>query len=111
MLMIIPGKPKGVMSVIDTFVEAMPPGPSPYASEGGAWPVHCATEMEIVVPAVGASAVDYTFEPEEGPVRLPPVWRCSCGFQLDAWAAGWTKPAESLTPEHCVPVLAGTFPA
>jgi hypothetical protein len=50
--------------------------------------------MEIAVPALGGAAVEYTFEPEEEPVRLPPVWRCSCGFQLDAWATGWPELAE-----------------
>jgi hypothetical protein len=109
--MIIPEKAKGVMSAIETFFEAVPPVPLPSASDGGDWPVHCATEMEIVVPAVGGSAVGYTFEPAEGPVRLPPVWRCSCGFQLDAWATGWTELPESLTPEPRVPVLTGTVTA
>ncbi|MFF1252482.1 hypothetical protein ACFVYC_08300 [Pseudarthrobacter sp. NPDC058329] len=41
--------------------------------------------MELVTPAVGPVAVGYTFEPDHGgPVQLPPVWRCGCGFQLDA---------------------------
>ena len=54
-------------------------------SEGGA-AVHCGSAMDLVTPAVGPVAVGYTFEPEEGgPVQLPPVWRCGCGFQLDAW--------------------------
>lgn len=54
-------------------------------SEGGA-AVHCGSAMDLVTPAVGPAAVGYTFEPEEGgPVQLPPVWRCGCGFQLDAW--------------------------
>lgn len=49
-------------------------------------PLHCGTAMELVTPAVGPVAVGYTFEPNGGgPVRLPPVWRCGCGFQLDAW--------------------------
>jgi hypothetical protein len=47
--------------------------------------VHCGPAMELVTPAVGP-AIGYTFEPEDGgPVQLPPVWRCGCGFQLDAW--------------------------
>ena len=42
--------------------------------------------MDLVTPAVGPAAVGYSFEPEGGgPVQLPPVWRCGCGFQLDAW--------------------------
>lgn len=41
--------------------------------------------MELVTPAVGPTAVGYTFEPADRPEELPPVWRCGCGFQLDAW--------------------------
>lgn len=41
--------------------------------------------MDLVTPAVGAAGVGYTFEPDDGgPLHLPPVWRCGCGFQLDA---------------------------
>jgi hypothetical protein len=48
--------------------------------------VHCGSVMELVTPAVGPAAVGYSFEAEDGgPVHLPPVWRCGCGFQLDAW--------------------------
>lgn len=48
--------------------------------------MHCGVPMELVVPAVGPQAVE-SFEPEEdAAVRLPPVWRCNCGFQLDAVA-------------------------
>jgi hypothetical protein len=48
--------------------------------------VHCGTPMHLVTPAIGPAAAHYTFEPDaEGPVELPPVWRCPCGFQLDAW--------------------------
>lgn len=54
--------------------------------------MHCGEPMELVVPAVGPQAVEYSFEPEEDePLYLPPVWRCSCGFQLDAVAG--TAPA------------------
>lgn len=48
-------------------------------------PVHCGTLMELVTPAVGPLSTGYTFEPPVEPIRLPPVWRCGCGFQLDAW--------------------------
>ena len=42
--------------------------------------------MELVTPALGGAGVLYTFEPDgPGAVELPPVWRCRCGFQLDAW--------------------------
>ena len=48
--------------------------------------LHCGTPMELVTPAVGPADAGYTFEPEgAGPIELPPVWRCRCGFQLDAW--------------------------
>jgi hypothetical protein len=47
--------------------------------------VHCGTAMELVTPVVGSVAADYTFAPDAGsPRQLPPVWRCGCGFQLDA---------------------------
>jgi hypothetical protein len=84
------------VSILVTFTEFLPldslPGSSsfnvPYLSgsyEGSA-AVHCGSAMDLVTPAVGPAAVGYTFEPEEGgPVQLPPVWRCGCGFQLDAW--------------------------
>ena len=79
-----------------TFTEFLPldslPGsssfnvPSPSGGTEGGAAVHCGTAMYLVTPAVGPAAVGYTFEPEEGgPVQLPPVWRCGCGFQLDAW--------------------------
>ncbi|WP_082072218.1 hypothetical protein [Pseudarthrobacter chlorophenolicus] len=58
------------------------------ASAGGAEQTfHCGTPMELVTPAVGRAAMGYSFDPDEFvPVKLPPVWRCQCGFQLDAWA-------------------------
>lgn len=48
--------------------------------------VHCGTAMELVTPALAWTRTGYTFEPE-GLCKdeLPPVWRCQCGFQLDAW--------------------------
>lgn len=48
-------------------------------------PFHCETLMELVTPAVGPLSTGYTFGPPVEPIRLPPVWRCGCGFQLDAW--------------------------
>jgi len=56
--------------------------------EGPDAPVHCGSLMELGTPTVGLLATGYSFEPPAEPVRLPPVWRCSCGFQLDAWGAG-----------------------
>ncbi len=42
--------------------------------------------MDLVTPAVGRAAMGYSFDPDDFvPVKLPPVWRCQCGFQLDAW--------------------------
>ncbi|WP_255771736.1 hypothetical protein [Pseudarthrobacter sulfonivorans] len=95
------------MSAINAYFEPLTLDPVSAPSSGrDDWPVHCATEMEMVVPAVGGTAVEYTFEPEAGPVRLPPVWRCRCGFQLDAWATGWPEPAEAPgAPEQLVPAL------
>ncbi|WP_285249633.1 hypothetical protein [Pseudarthrobacter sp. fls2-241-R2A-168] len=58
--------------------------------------VHCGTSMELVTPAVGPAAVGYTFGPDDGgPVQLPPVWRCGCGFQLDAGLGAAHIPALS----------------
>lgn len=86
----------GVVSVLVTFTELLPleslACSAPFNAspqQGGAAispAVHCGSAMELVTPAVGPAAVGYTFEPEDGgPVHLPPVWRCGCGFQLDAW--------------------------
>lgn len=58
----------------------------PFAEATGSAAVHCGSLMELVTPAVGPAAVGYSFDPgNAGPVELPPVWRCGCGFQLDAW--------------------------
>ena len=56
----------------------------PLAREGSA-PLHCSEPMELVIPALGDEAAGYSFDHTEAPVQLPPVWRCGCGFQLDAW--------------------------
>jgi hypothetical protein len=82
--------------VLVTFTELLPleslPCSAPFEASpqrGGAASgpaVHCGSVMELVTPAVGPAAVAYSFEAEDGgPVHLPPVWRCGCGFQLDAW--------------------------
>jgi hypothetical protein len=86
----------GVVSVLVTFTELLPldsPADSAHSSvsstsegKGNGLAVHCGAPMDLVTPAVGPAAVGYSFEPEDGaPVQLPPVWRCGCGFQLDAW--------------------------
>lgn len=67
------------LSEPDLLLEQQPP------AAGSGTPGHCGVPMELETPALGA-AVGYTFEPDDRPViQLPPVWRCSCGFQLDAW--------------------------
>lgn len=58
-----------------------------HLSDAGGAPLHCSEPMELVTPAFGASAAVYSFDQAGGPVQLPPVWRCGCGFQLDAWVA------------------------
>ncbi|QDG90056.1 hypothetical protein NIBR502770_17325 [Pseudarthrobacter sp. NIBRBAC000502770] len=51
--------------------------------------VHCGTPMQLVTPALGWQRASYTFAPTApGDSELPPVWRCACGFQLDACSAG-----------------------
>lgn len=67
-----------------------------FASRAGGAPVHCGTPMEFVRQSLGKSnefVVNYTFESGPRPVQLPPVWRCACGFQLDAQAS---RPVGSL---------------
>ena len=94
------------MSALVTFTELGSPdvlagrtslngfGPDP--EPDGLTAVHCGTAMELVTPAVGPVAVGYTFGPDDaGPVLLPPVWRCGCGFQLDAGLG--TAPAPALS--------------
>jgi hypothetical protein len=86
----------GVVSALATFTDlgalsacSNRPSLDPAGQVNSAWqgaPLHCGTTMELVTPAVGPVAVGYTFKPDDGgPVQLPPVWRCGCGFQLDAW--------------------------
>ena len=45
-------------------------------------PSHCGTPMEWTAPVLDAMSV-YSFDAGSGSADLPPVWRCSCGFQLD----------------------------
>lgn len=72
---------------LESPARCAPSNASPQQGEPTTGPaVHCGSVMELVIPAVGPAAVGYSFEPEDGgPVHLPPVWRCGCGFQLDAW--------------------------
>ncbi|MDP9889215.1 hypothetical protein J2X98_002820 [Pseudarthrobacter enclensis] len=91
------------MSVLVTFLEVSPPDPrlgapvpglTPSSLDGTTAPqgepaVHCGTRMQLVTPAIGWEGASYTFASmgADG-TTLPPVWRCSCGFQLDAGIAG-----------------------
>ena len=117
MLTIIPRHPyTGVVSALVTFTELLPLEPLPGSAPCNASPredaaasgpaVHCGSAMELVTPAVGPAAVGYSFEAEDsGPVHLPPVWRCGCGFQLDAWiqspyACGSQDGTVAPGPEH-----------
>jgi hypothetical protein len=43
-------------------------------------PLHCGVAMEWKTPDPVAMSA-YSFD--TGTEELPPVWRCSCGFQLD----------------------------
>jgi hypothetical protein len=102
MLTIVPKLlPNGVVSVLVTFTEVSPPDPGtagevPTSSlqstlDGTTAPqgnhaVHCGAAMQLVTPAVGGGSASYTFAPSDAcGIELPPVWRCACGFQLDAW--------------------------
>lgn len=102
MLTIVPKLlPNGVVSVLVTFTEVSPPDPGtagevPTSSlqstlDGTTAPqgkaaVHCGSPMQLVTPALGWERASYTFAPTDaGSTELPPVWRCACGFQLDAW--------------------------
>jgi len=98
--------PNGVVSVLITFTKVSPPDPWMGASipgsridltqptlDGTTAPqdgpaIHCGTPMQLVTPAIGSGGASYTFAPTDwgGSELLPPVWRCGCGFQLDAWS-------------------------
>jgi hypothetical protein len=60
--------------------------------------VHCGAAMQLVTQAVRWEQASYTFAPadDEG-TELPPVWRCACGFQLDAWPAGEIRESRAST--------------
>ena len=95
--------PNGVVSVLVTFTEVLPPDPGTAGGvltsglrsplDGTTAPqgnpaVHCGAAMQLVTPAVGGGNASYTFAASDAAgTELPPVWRCACGFQLDAWTA------------------------
>lgn len=63
---------------------AEPGAPAPVlsASPASKAPSHCGMPMEWTAPALDAMSA-YSFDAGMGSAELPPVWRCSCGFQLD----------------------------
>jgi hypothetical protein len=61
--------------------------------------------MELATPAIGPAAAAYSFPPEDAVLtELPPVWRCRCGFQLDAWLAADSADEAAVLAEACVPL-------
>lgn len=61
---------------------------------------HCGSPMQLVTPALRWERASYTFAPTDaGDTELPPVWRCACGFQLDAW----TPDAPAAHPSAALP--------
>ncbi|HEU4667725.1 MAG TPA: hypothetical protein VFS79_08690 [Arthrobacter sp.] len=98
---------------LESLPDSAPFTPSPQRGGAASGPaVHCGSVMELVTPAVGPAAVGYSFDAEDGgPVHLPPVWRCGCGFQLDAWirspyAHDWQDGAVAPDPAHPVALSA-----
>jgi len=47
-------------------------------------PFHCGEAMEWTTPVPGPVELAYSYDAAEAPAELPEVWRCGCGFQLDA---------------------------
>ncbi|MET3809982.1 hypothetical protein [Arthrobacter sp. UYEF3] len=45
-------------------------------------PSHCGTPMRWTAPVLEVMAA-FSFDTGSGSAELPPVWRCTCGFQLD----------------------------
>ena len=71
----------------ETFTDLTRPTLDGTTAPQGGCAVHCGTPMQLVTPAVGLEAATYTFGPADAVgTELPPVWRCGCGFQLDAWS-------------------------
>ncbi|NUT70510.1 hypothetical protein HNO81_04900 [Pseudarthrobacter sp. C4D7] len=66
--------------------------------------IHCGSPMQLVTPASGWQGTSYTFAPAgAGLAALPPVWRCACGFQLDAWATDDCADHNSAAPSFAFP--------
>lgn len=78
----IPGAGAAPLGAPDSPAEpgaAAPVLPMTTASKA---PSHCGASMEWTAPALDAMSA-YSFDAGIGSAELPPVWRCSCGFQLD----------------------------
>lgn len=78
-LLTIPETPGAVTASLDSAAAAEPDA-APSAGPLSLAPSHCGAPMEWTVPALAAMSA-YSFD--SGAAPLPPVWRCSCGFQLD----------------------------
>ncbi|WP_147294406.1 hypothetical protein [Arthrobacter sp. RT-1] len=66
--------------------------------------VHCGTPMELATPAIGQVGAGYSFPPDNAVlIELPPVWRCRCGFQLDAWLPADSADEAAVLAEACAP--------
>ena len=63
-------------------VEPGAPAPAALSNAPSKAPSHCGAPMEWTAPALAAMSA-YSFGSAAGSADLPPVWRCSCGFQLD----------------------------
>jgi hypothetical protein len=53
----------------------------------GQAPVHCSGPMELRAFVPGQSTAIHTYDTGRDTAAFPPVWRCHCGFQLDAQPA------------------------
>lgn len=78
-LLTIPATPGAVTASLD-LPAAAEPDAVPAAGPLSLAPSHCGAPMEWTDPALAAMSA-YSFD--SGAAPLPPVWRCSCGFQLD----------------------------
>lgn len=77
-----PGAGAAPVSAPHFPAEMAAPAPWLPASPASMAPRHCGTTMEWTEPALAAMSA-YSFDAGTGSADLPPVWRCSCGFQLD----------------------------
>ena len=59
----------------------------PLGRTNGQVPVHCGGPMELRAFVPGQSMAIHTYDTDRENAVFPPVWRCRCGFQLDAQPA------------------------